>query len=173
MTATYLILVSVHLAAIVGRCRYELLKRSGRVDTRRPLVFWVVFADMVVPWAAWFGLGALDPVRLNLPEPLRWAGLGLTIAGAVLFVGTVLTLRALENTTVLVTTGLFTLTRHPAYLGFVLWLVGWPLFQGGASSLALGVVGIAATLWWRQNEERALVVQFGEAYRDYQRRTWF
>jgi protein-S-isoprenylcysteine O-methyltransferase Ste14 len=167
----YLVLVAVFLAAVGGRCTYEHMKRSGRLDPRRRLVFALVFADMVVLWAAWFSLVGLDPLPLALPAAVRWLGGALTVAGGALFVAAAFTLRGLENTTVLVTSGIYAVVRHPAYLGFVLWLVGWPVLKGAGASLAVAAVGIAATLWWRRNEERALVTQFGAAYRAYQRRT--
>ena len=104
---------------------------------------------------------------------MRWIGLALSVCGAALFLGALMQLRALENTKVLVTTGLFSRIRHPVYLGFILWYVGWPLYHGAVLSLGLGWLGIISTLWWRTVEEKHLVVQFGDAYRQYTQRTWF
>ncbi len=173
MSSTYAALAALFLSCLLGRCLYEILKHSGRVDPTRRLVFAVVFADMSGLWVAWFAMGAQDPSALGLPPAARWVGLAAALAGLVLFVGAVVQLRGLENTKVLVTSGFFAKTRHPAYLGFTLWFLGWPLFKDAAVSLALAAVGIAATAYWRHNEEQALAVQFGEAYREYRRRTWF
>lgn len=99
--------------------------------------------------------------------------MSLVVLGGLLFAGAFIQLRALENTTTLVTNGPFALTRHPVYLGFVLWLLGWPLFQNAGGTLCLAAPGIAAILCWCRTEEVALQSQFGTAYRDYQQRTWF
>jgi len=72
----------------------------------------------------------------------------------------------------LVTTGLFAAVRHPMYLGFTLWIVGWALFQGAVVGLAVGLVGIANILLWRHLEERHLEAHYGEAYRACRSRTW-
>ncbi len=173
MSVRYVVLAGVYLLGLLGRGVYEWLKERRRVDPTRRLVFAVVFADMSLMWASWFGMGALDPFRLGLPPALNWGGLALVIVGALLFLGGLIQLRALENTKTLVTTGLFSVTRHPIYLGFVLWLLGWPVFQDAGMSLFLAAPGIASILSWRRNEERALQIQFGSAYRDYQQRTRF
>lgn len=173
MTVRYAGLASVYLLGLLGRGLYEWLKERHRVDPTRRLVFAIVFADMALMWAAWFGMSELDPMRMGLSPMVRWGGLALSILGLLLFLGALFQLRALENTKVLVSNGLFALTRHPIYLGFVFWLVGWPLFQDAGVSLCLAAPGIASIFHWRRNEERALRIQFGAAYRDYEQRTWF
>jgi uncharacterized membrane protein len=40
-------------------------------------------------------------------------------------------------------------TRHPMYLGFILWILGWAAFHGAVVSLAVGLVGIGNFLLWR------------------------
>jgi len=42
----------------------------------------------------------------------------------------------------LVTTGLFRRVRHPMYVGFALWIVGWSAYQGAVLSLAIGSLGL-------------------------------
>lgn len=171
--AVTLVLAAGYVLCLALRTLYEVLKRRGRVDLENRLLFALVFLDMATLWVIWFTMAVRDPVSMHAPAALRWTGLALTLAGWGLFVGAVAQLRRLENTTVLVTTGLFALTRHPAYLGFVLWLIAWPVYQDAAVTLALAPLGIAATLFWRHTEELNLLAQFGPAYRDYRRRTPF
>jgi protein-S-isoprenylcysteine O-methyltransferase Ste14 len=59
------------------------------------------------------------------------------------------------------------------YLGFILWILGWAVFEGSVLGLALGLVGIANILLWRRLEERHLDARYGEAYRAYRAETWF
>ena len=82
-------------------------------------------------------------------------------------------MRGLENIDHLVTTGLFSRLRHPMYVGFILWILGWVVRYGAVVSLAAGVLCIGNILYWRQLEERALESQYGEDYRSYRRATWF
>lgn len=63
--------------------------------------------------------------------------------------------------------------RHPVYSGSMLALVGIPLtlgtWVGGALVMILSVT---ACLYRIRIEEQALLRAFGDAYRDYMRRTW-
>jgi uncharacterized membrane protein len=98
---------------------------------------------------------------LNLPDVIRYAGIVLFVAGVALFVVGLATLRTLESdNNDLVTRGIYSKIRHPMYLAFILWLVGLPLFYGGAVSLALSPAFMANVLWWRTIEERQLEQRF-------------
>jgi protein-S-isoprenylcysteine O-methyltransferase Ste14 len=173
MTVIFTLLLVVFLLGLAGRCLYEWLKQLGRVDPKNRAVFITVFLDMMAMWLAWFALSEQDESRLGLPAWVRWIGLAVTLGGVVLAIGALAQLRALENTTVLVTTGFFAKLRHPMYLAFMGWFVAWPVYRDAAISVCMGALGIMAVAYWRKNEERALSLQFGQAYREYQRRTWF
>jgi protein-S-isoprenylcysteine O-methyltransferase Ste14 len=72
----------------------------------------------------------------------------------------------------LVTTGIYGLVRHPAYLGTLCLLIGFPLCFG--SWLGLGIallLGFPAQVYRIRVEEQALRDWFGEAYEEYCRRT--
>ena len=73
---------------------------------------------------------------------------------------------------VLVTDGVFAVTRNPMYLGFVLLLGGLCLLLGTTTPWLPWLVFLAAaSVWYIPFEERACSVQFGAAYDDYRRRT--
>lgn len=81
-----------------------------------------------------------------LPEWLRPAGLLLCLAGAI--VGLIGARQLGRSLTAfprpreggeLVQTGLYSVVRHPIYLGVLLAGLGWPLLRGSAVGLALGV----------------------------------
>jgi protein-S-isoprenylcysteine O-methyltransferase Ste14 len=68
---------------------------------------------------------------------------------------------------------LFTKIRHPMYVGFIAWILGWSIFHSAIISLAIGLIGIVSVLWWRRLEEARLEVQFGASYQQYRLTTWF
>ena len=115
----------------------------------------------------------MDPVHVGVPAIVRWASLAVLLGGLVLAVGALTQLRGVENIDHLVTTGLFARVRHPMYLGFTLWILGWAVFHGAIASLAVGFVGIVNILVWRHLEEEHLETSYGETYRSYRARTWF
>jgi protein-S-isoprenylcysteine O-methyltransferase Ste14 len=59
------------------------------------------------------------------------------------------------------------------YTGFMLWIVGWSIYHGAFFSLAVGVIGIANIFYWRRLEDERLSAQYGDAYQEYRRATWF
>jgi protein-S-isoprenylcysteine O-methyltransferase Ste14 len=126
---------------------------------------------MFAMWAAWFSMCPVDPVKMALPGPVRWLGMALFILGLALALASFAQLRGLENIDHLVTGGLYKMVRHPMYLGFIMWIVGWPVFHNAGLSLALGLPALVSVLYWRSLEEKAMVDQFGDAYLEYRRGT--
>ena len=118
-------------------------------------------------------MGLLDPVRLPVPGTLRMIGLGAVVVGSGMAIGGIWQLKGVENIDRLVTTGLFLRIRHPMYVGFILWILGWSTYQGAATILALGCLGILSVIWWRRLEETALLSAHGSVYAEYRVRTWF
>jgi len=73
-----------------------------------------------------------------------------------------------ENTTSLVTSGIYRISRNPMYLGFALVLAGLGAFLGNLSSLFV----IAMFIWYITKyqiipEENVLENKFGEGFREY------
>jgi protein-S-isoprenylcysteine O-methyltransferase Ste14 len=155
------------------RCAYEILKERQKIDPESKLIFGLILTVMCALWVSWFSLCPLDPFHVGLPGPVRWIGLVLFIVGMVLALGALFQLRGVENIKHLVTSGLFAKIRHPMYLGFTCWIVGWSIYHAAFLSLAIGAPGIASILWWRHLEDRRLERQFGIEYRRYRQQTWF
>jgi protein-S-isoprenylcysteine O-methyltransferase Ste14 len=173
MERGFLVPAGLFLVCLLIRAAYELLKEAGKINLESKPIFAVIFTSMCILWMSWFSLCPRDPYRLGLSDTIRWVGLAIVAAGTVLAVGALLQLRGVENIKDLVTTGLFSRFRHPMYVGFVLWIVGWSVYHDGAGSLTLGAVGIASVLWWKHLEEARLLSQFGSRYEKYRRTTWF
>jgi protein-S-isoprenylcysteine O-methyltransferase Ste14 len=167
------ICIVICLAGIVIRDGYEVLKLRGRIDPLNKAVFAVVFTAMCAMWVSWFGIGLLSPSHLAIAPVVRWTGLVAVIVGLALALGGVWQLRGVENIDHLVTTGLYARIRHPMYLGFTLWILGWVAYEGAPANLAVGVLALASVLWWRQLEERDLTSAYGDAYTRYRATTWF
>lgn len=107
-------------------------------------------------------------------------GLGMVIAGQIVRSAAMVHAAQSFNHTVqyrrqqdhvLVTSGIYSLLRHPSYFGFFWWALGTQLVMGNVLSFG----GYAVVLWRFfsgrvRYEERYLVAFFGEEYEDYRRR---
>jgi len=168
----FLISVVVCIFAHLARDAYEVLKDRQIVRPDRT-TFLIMFANMGLLWASWCLLCGFDPNQVDVPVIVRSLGLTLFAAGILLFVVGLLTLGTLESYEgELVTGGVYSKIRHPMYLGFLLWLIGLPVFFGGLYSFILSPVFIANVLWWRHFEEKELEDRF-PSYKDYRRTTLF
>ena len=172
MTTEFLIAAALFVLCIALRSGYELLKEAHKIDPESKPVFALILTVMCVLWASWFSLPPQDPYRADLPDSVRWIGLAIFIIGMIVAVGALIQLRGVENIDHLVTTGLFRKFRHPMYMGFIAWIVGWSVYHSAPLSLAIGTIGIANILWWRHLEEVRLEVQHGTAYHQYRASTW-
>jgi protein-S-isoprenylcysteine O-methyltransferase Ste14 len=112
-------------------------------------------------------------------EAVRYVGLLALAVGGFLRLAPMFVLRhrfsglvAIQRGHQLVTDGIYRHLRHPSYLGALLGLVGWVLVFRSAYGLVT-CVPFAYLLNVRiQAEESMLASEFGEEYRDYQRRSW-
>ena len=173
MRDDFYLFLALYLGGLAVRNIYELLKKAHRIAAGNRLAFAVVFVAMGVMWVSWFTLCPLDPYHLSLPESVRWVGLAMVIVGLGLSIGALVQLKGLENIEHLVTTGLFSKFRHPMYMGFILWILGWSFYHAAALSLLFGSLGIGSILYWRRLEDHDLESRFGEDYRYYRAKSWF
>jgi protein-S-isoprenylcysteine O-methyltransferase Ste14 len=173
MDGTFLLFAILFVACLAIRGIYELLKEARRINPESRIIFSGILAVMILLWLSWFSLPEADPVPLGLPETVRWAGLAVVAMGTILAVGALVQLRGVENIDRLVTTGLFSRIRHPMYLGFICWLLGWSIVRDAGASFLIGLAGTGSVLWWRHLEEGRLERQFGDSYLQYRRTTWF
>lgn len=168
----FYLFVVVCITTHVIRTIYEILKHK-KVIRATKLSFVIVFTNMLLLWASWFGLCTGDPNSFVLPGAIRTAGIILVVAGIIVFITALLTIKALESYEGdLITHSIYSKIRHPMYLAFILWLVGMPLYSGGFTVFALVVVFIANVLYWRYLEERELVSRF-PGYLEYKKKTIF
>lgn len=146
-----------------------LLLLSGVGMQLIPIVYlltgWLDFADYGLPTAASLALGMVGALVFAVGIWLLWrshADLGRNFAP---------TLQIVEDHA-LVTDGVFRRIRHPMYTAHLLWAIGQMLLlQNWIAGPAFLVVQIPLYLRRIPAEERMMLEQFGDEYREYMRRT--
>jgi protein-S-isoprenylcysteine O-methyltransferase Ste14 len=174
------------LASIFVGIARGLRRAPGRVAGRAPGVLRSP-RFFVLASAGYFGLGylawrriplALSPLARLLAlicgALLTFGGLGVVLWGR-LALGKMYYVSSSAGAQLfadhrLVTIGPYRLVRHPMYLGILLAAVGGALLYRTWAMLLLVLTGLGLTLRARR-EEQALAAEFGQAWRDYRRRT--
>lgn len=165
-------LVIVCVITHIIRSVYEILKHKGVLKAGK-LSFGIMFINMMLLWISWFLLCGQDMYRINLPVIVRYAGLLLSCIGVIAFLIALFTIKTLESYDGdLIKSGIYSKIRHPMYLGFILWLIGFPVFFGAFFSFLFSFLFIANVLFWRHLEEIELEKRF-PSYPDYRKTTIF
>lgn len=135
---------------------------------------------LLIAIAMWFAKSIVPSFDLGLLTRIISAGVVLCFAGYFGIAGTLAFRRAKttvnplkpENSSALVTSGVYRLTRNPMYVGFALILLAWTVFL---SSLALIAGPILFMLYIDrfqiQPEKRILQGLFGDAFTAYKNQT--
>lgn len=154
------------------RTTYEILKHKKLLKASK-LSFVIVLINMLILWSSWFFLCSLDTYMIAIPISIRYFGLALFCFGIVSFLMGLFTIKSLESYDGdLITKGIYSKIRHPMYLGFILWLIGFPIFFGAIFSFILSLLFMVNVLFWRYLEEKELVERF-PTYLDYKKTTIF
>jgi len=168
----FLVAVAVCILTHITRSIYEILKHKNKVKADK-LSFVIIFTNMMLLWVSWFALCRLDIHKIHFPAAISFAGLTIAVIGLVVFLTGLLTIKSLESYDgELITKGIYSVIRHPMYLGFICWLIGFPILYGGLYSFFLAVIFIINILFWRYLEEKELVIRF-PGYTDYKKSTIF
>ncbi|MEI7492166.1 MAG: isoprenylcysteine carboxylmethyltransferase family protein [Bacteroidota bacterium] len=154
------------------RSVYEILKHKNKLKPDQ-FTFIIVFSNMMLLWMSWFALCGFDAYKIPTPGIVRILGMLVTVTGVIVFLTGLLTIKTLESYEGdLITKGIYSKIRHPMYLGFILWLIGFPIFFGAVFSSLLSLIFIANVLFWRYLEEKELIERF-PSYMDYKKTTIF
>jgi len=173
MNSQFLTLFLVCLTCHILRSIYEILKYKNKMPPGNKIVFGFMFINMGALWASWFMMCELDPIHLIIPAWLKFSGLVVFIAGILLFILTLIHMKTLDNYSgELIQTGLFSITRHPMYLGFIFWIIGYSVFQQAQTALFTSIIWILNILFWRKIEEMELERKYSN-YAEYKKKTLF
>jgi len=140
----------------------------------------IPIVQLILIAAAMLGIQKLSPSlnyhgNGNLPlfTILCLTGFGLIMAGSKEFLSYKTTTNPIniENTTQLVTSGLYKYSRNPMYIGLVLSLLGWAALIGSVLSLiALPLFIWSMTQYQIRFEEDLLERKFGKDFIDYKKK---
>ena len=171
-TPSFISLLVLCLLTHIIRTIYEVLKHKKMLVPNK-ISFVIIFTNMAVLWPSWIALCSSDIYTINLPGIVHYSGLLLCLIGLFLFITALLTIKTLETYDGdLITKGIYSKIRHPMYLGFILWSIGFPVYFGAGFSFMLSFVFIANILFWRFLEEIELDKRF-PGYKEYKVKTWF
>lgn len=139
-----------------------------------PPVVFLVFA--AITWLLAMALpaaGFVLPAKKLIATVLAAVGGVFAVAGILSFLRARTTISPADpsRSTVLVTTGVYSITRNPMYLSLLLVLAAWAIYLSNFAALAL-VPCFAAYLTRFQilPEERALTALFGSRFGEYRNR---
>lgn len=125
--------------------------------------------------AAFVAAIVLDPYRIAaVPLLAAVVGIPLSASGSVMFILGLRRFQSFEQVTGtevggLVTSGLYRISRHPQYTGWILLLAGAAVAARSPIALSLAVVALIAMRIWIPHEERHLEEEFGDDYLRYRR----
>jgi len=77
-----------------------------------------------------------DLIKMNIPDCIRYLGLLLFLIGFFLFIFSHIKLKRFKDRGGLVTSGIYSRIRNPIYLGFIIWIIGFPIFTQSFITLA-------------------------------------
>ena len=138
-------------------------------------LFLLLLAAIVVH--LWFR-GDLSGFAIPAPDWLRWAGCALGIASVGLFAWSHAILGRfwsphlqLRPSHQLITGGPYARIRHPIYSAIVGWLMSLGLVSANWTPFVFAALAALHFLSKIQGEEKMMLEQFGDEYREYMKRT--
>lgn len=167
-------IISEFLLAIAKRSQ---IKTAKELDRHSLILLWITIMTCI-PVGVFLGVRGIGQTGLKshiLPVTgLVFIGLGLVLRWTA-----ILTLQKYFTVNVsvlrnhqLITTGIYKIVRHPAYVGSLLSFLGLGLiFSNWLSTLVIFVPMLAAFIYRIQIEEKALIQYFGQKYDDYRAST--
>lgn len=168
----FIIWFSACFACFTFRTVFNFLSYKKFPLAEKKILVTFIYIIMAILWFSWFQMCFSDPVRMSIPGWLRYLGLSFFIIGIFLFIFSHVRLKGFEDREKLVTSGIYSKIRNPMYSGFILWIIGFPVFTRSLLTLASSVIWISNIAYWKILEEKELENKY-EEYREYKKKTWF
>lgn len=134
------------------------------------------YGSAVVQYASIFFSGYMFP--LLLPAAIKWVGVALTGCGVLFFLLAITSMRDSwragvdeSQKTAIVTSGVYKISRNPAFVGFDLLYIGTTLTVPNAVVMLVAIISIALMHLQILEEEKFLPRAFGEEYIQYKENT--
>jgi protein-S-isoprenylcysteine O-methyltransferase Ste14 len=151
-------------------------RREGLWPHVIEVVFFLLLAAVVVQLC--FRGGSLRTFAFPAPPWLRWTGFILGITSVALFAWTHAVLGRFWSTGLqlraghrLVTAGPYARIRHPMYSAILGWMISLGLVTGNWVPLMFAALSALNFILRIRPEERMMLQQFGDDYREYMKRT--
>ena len=140
---------------------------------------WLLYILITVGYALSFSIGATRIGRLNHWDAFFAVGVILVLAGLIIRVQSILTLKQYFRYSVaqtedhkLIETGLYKIIRHPGYLGQLMIFAGISVSLSNWLAVLVMMIPITIGYVYRiKVEEGFMIEQMGESYLNYQKRT--
>jgi protein-S-isoprenylcysteine O-methyltransferase Ste14 len=139
-------------------------------------LFFLLLAALVLHLS--FQGGSLRRFAFPTPTWLRWAGFGLGITSVGLFAWTHVVLGRFWSPHLqlrpghrLMTAGPYARIRHPMYSAILGWIMSLGLVAANSIPLAFAALGALNFILRIPPEEKMMLQQFGDEYREYMKRT--
>lgn len=172
MKIMFFIWFGICFVCYITRTAFNVLNYKKNPLAESKKIVTSIFIIMFVLWFSWFQMCFLDPIKMNIPDWIRYIGLSLFLMGVFLFIFSHTKLKGFEDTGELITGGIYSKIRNPMYLGFIIWIVGFPIFTKSLITLVSSTIWISHIIYWKILEERELEEKYKE-YREYKKKTWF
>lgn len=174
-----LILLVVSAVWVASEMVLAVARRSGRSESRDRMSFhilWFCIAGSIFAGAFLRGVRA---AHMGGGVATFYAGIALVVIGLIIRWAAILTLRryftvdvAIRGDHRVIQHGIYSLVRHPSYLGSFVSFIGLGVAFMNWLSLAVIVIVTSVALAYRISiEEHALVEALGDDYRSYAART--
>jgi protein-S-isoprenylcysteine O-methyltransferase Ste14 len=172
MKTDFFIWFGICFLCYIIRTAFNILNYKKHPVAENRVVVISVFISMGVLWFSWFAMCFVDPIKMDIPTWLTYLGLVFFLLGVFLFIISHRKLKGFEGKDELVTTGIYSKIRNPMYVGFIIWLVGFPIFTHSFLTLTSSLIWVAFILYWKTLEEIELENKYKE-YTEYKMKTWF
>lgn len=159
--------------------RQRLKRKKGIIKSGDKASIWILIIFIVIGYSLSFSIGTTRLGRIYHWNTFFAIGAILTIIGLIIRIKSILTLKQHFTYTVtkienheLIETGLYKIIRHPGYLGQLIIFVGVATSLSNWLSIILMIIPVLLGYIYRiRVEEQFMIVQMGQKYIDYQKRT--